>query len=754
MNVNDFKRIISSFADRPTDLEFDKGKLLTEIRGELIEARVFNKDSVLHIEENDNEYTAIAWIRDRIANLPQLAERILDFIPDDKSFVTPEGKLLDELDYDPEEKEQSVYDTTDKLIEIFDRKIPGTTSIVYLTSDAGEGKTTLINQLARKQASNFKNKTSDWLLLPIPLGGRPFLRFDDIVIASIVNHFRFRYLYYESFLELVKLGLIVPAFDGFEEMFMQSSTGEALSATSGLINKLSSSGSILIAARKAYFDYKSFSSQAKLLDTINGSVSFAKLAIERWDKCQFIEYASKKGIENQNEIFDIVSNKLGSTSHPILTRPVLVKQLLDVFQDLCNITELVTRLESVKNYFPSFVHAIVAREANLKWIDTSGEPYKPILSVDEHYEFLALIAEEMWINNSDTIKESVLDLIAEMFAEHKKFNIGITRQIKERIKQHALLVSDDLSYNTYRFDHEEFYEFFLGASLAFYIDRKQLHDVKNLLRKGPLPNQTTDSCISIIKNRSSEIIKVKEFLDTLLKGENQFSYVKENLSNIIVQLLSHESFESIRISQYEFPINSFITIDLRNVIFEDCHFQNTSLHSSRLVNCSFVQCNFDRIETNNSTLLKDVKFIDCDVLTAYDITRDKGYYDEFSITKFLIEKGVTIQSAIDISTNYEIVEDENLELTEKALRRFIRQNGPINDNIFKMRLGNRADHFFKKIIPDLLQHNILTELEYIGQGQKRRFKLGVRFHQIEEALNESKGSYTKFLEYFNENSKN
>lgn len=748
MNINDFKRIITSFADRPTDLQFDKGQLLTEIRGELIQAVVSTKAGVLYVEENGTEYTALSWIKNRISNLPQLADRILDFIPVDKSFVYPEGTLLDELEYDPEEKEQDVSNTINRLIEIFERKIPGTSSIVYLTSDAGEGKTTLINQLAHQQAQNFKDKKSDWLLLPIPLGGRPFLRFDDIVIASIVNNLRFRYLYYDSFLELVKLGLIVPAFDGFEEMFMQSSTGEALSATSGLINKLNSSGAILIAARKAYFDYKSFSSQAKLLDTISGSVSFARMAIKRWDKEQFLEYSRKKGIVNPEEIFDVVSNKLGSENHPILTRPVLVKQLLDVFNDICSITELISKLKSVNDYFPSFVNAIVEREANLKWIDTSGEPFKPILTVEEHYEFLALIAEEMWINNSDSIKDNVLDVIAEMFAEQKQLGISITRQIKERIKQHALLINDDPNNPTYRFDHEEFFEFFLGIALSQYILNKKFHDTKTLLKKGPIPDQASESCISKIKSENVDCMEKKEFLESILKNENQFSYAKENVSNLIIRLLNHEQLQSVRINNYEFPINSFTSIDLRNITFEECHFQNTSLHSSKIINCTFINCSFDRIETNNSTILKNVKFMECQVSTAFDNTREKGYYDDFSISKFLNEKGIDVQNAKDIEISYQSVDDEDLEITEKALRRFIRQNSAINDHVFKTRLGNKADHFFKKIIPELLSHNILIELEYLGKGQKRRFKLGARFSQIDSALNLSNGNYQKFLEYF------
>lgn len=748
MNIADFKRILTSFADKPTDLEFEKGTLLTEIRGELIQAKILNKEGVLFVQENGIEDTASNWIRNRIACLPQLADRIIDYIPTDKSFVNPCGKLIDELEFDPMEKEQDVSQTTDKLAEILSRRIAGTSSIVYLTSDAGEGKTTLINQLANQQARNFKEKKSDWLLLPVPLGGRPFLRFDDIVIASIVNKLRFRYLYYDSFIELVRLGFIVPAFDGFEEMFMQSSTTEALTATGGLINKLHSSGSILIAARKAYFEYKSFSSQAKFLDTINSSVSvsFARLKIERWNKEQFVEYCSNNAIQNSEEIYDLVSEKLNDKSHPILTRPVLVKQLIDVFMDIGDVRKLVSKLESVKNYFPAFVNAIIEREANHKWIDSSGETFKPILTVDQHYELLSLLAEEMWVNSSDSLKDSVLDLISEMFAEQNGFDIQTSRQIKERIKQHALIVRTDPNNSSYSFDHEEFYEFFLGIAIANNILNNKIQDAKSLLKKSPLPFQASDSIVSRIKTQTKSYDEIISKLDSLVKGENQFSYVKENAGNIVIRILSNEKLPNILIKNYELPINSFFTVELDGITFEECHFQTTSLAASKISNCNFIRCLFDRVEMNHNTSFNTVKLIDCEISTVYDTTKDKGYYEKYSIELFLKEKGLKVEKtkAEQEVSPVEDLDDESLEITEKALRRFVRSNTPISDAIFKMRLGPKANLFFKEILPDLIKHNILVEVE----RQKSMYKLGVSFAQIEDALKNSKGSYDNFIKQF------
>lgn len=163
----------------------------------------------------------------------------------------------------------------------------------YLISDAGEGKTTIVNQLARQQARAYQKMQTDWLLIPFELGGRPFLRFDDIIVAVLMNKLKFPMLYYGAFIELVKLGVVIPAFDGFEEMFMESSTGEALSSLSSIVNNMESKGRILISARKAYFDYKSLASQFKTADTMKSNwVSASKLSIERWEKEQFIDYAA------------------------------------------------------------------------------------------------------------------------------------------------------------------------------------------------------------------------------------------------------------------------------------------------------------------------------------------------------------------------------------------------------------------------------------------------------------------------------
>jgi hypothetical protein len=752
MNIKDFQRILTSFADRPTDFQFEKGRLLTEIRGELIEATVYGKDHTLYVNENDSEEPAIKWIVNRIACLPQLADRIVDFISTDNSFVTPSGTFLDDIEFDPEEKEKKVENSIDALMEIFDRKIPGTSNIVYLTSDAGEGKTTLIDNLALIQAKRFKEKKTDWLVLPVPLGGKPFLRFDDIVIASIVNNFRFRYLYYDSFIELVRLGCIVPAFDGFEEMFLSNSTGEALSATAGLINKMDSSGSLLIAARKAYFDYQDFGHQANMWGSIQRSVSFSKLTISRWDRDKFIEYADKRGLKNGLEVYELISAKLKS-EHAILTRPVLVKQLFDVFTDMRDINDLVRKLDSAISYFPAFVEAIIIREANTKWIDNSGEPFKPILSVEQHYELLSYIAEEMWLNSTDSLNGSVVDLISEMFVDQYKIPIGLSRQVKERLKQHALIIKGGTSSDSYRFDHEEFKDYFLGICMAYKILSNKIFEIRNILNRGVMPRQSIESLTSRLKLSVADFDQIHNLLNVVIKGESQFSYVKENAGNILMQVINDTYPDECRIVNYEFPGNSLLTVKLNNLVFENCHFQSTSTHHSYFVNCKFINCQFDRIEVNDSAEFSGVFFDGCEISVLIDAEKEAGFHDRYSIEAFLRNLGILFPEEPDDEqpANVIVMEaDEELLLVERAMKKFIRSNNPLNENVFKVKLGASYEYFIRRLVPDLLRHGILEEVSYTGKGSQRRFKLGITFDKLNSAITGCNGSYSKFLEHFDQ----
>lgn len=752
MSFEDLKRILRAFADDPSDLELSKGKLLFQIRDELIEAEVFNREGSLIVSESGVEELASRWLVSRIARLPQLAERILSYIPNEVHFVTPAGSLLDELELAPSDEQIQVSNASSTVCEVLGRRPGGATHVLYLTSDAGEGKSTLINHIARTQAEAYKRKKTDWLLVPITLGGRPFLRFDDVVIGALVNRLRFPFFYYEAFLELVKIGVLVPAFDGFEEMFVQSSSGEALSALGNLMSTLDSAGSVLIAARKAYFEYKSFATQAKLFDAIGSdSVAFSRLSLRRWDRDQFLTYASKRGIQEPDRVYEDVAQRLGP-SHPLLTRAVLVRRLLDVADEAEGRAELLQAFGSTPyDYFYQFVNTIIEREAYEKWIDTSGDPAQSLLSVDEHHQLLSLLAQEMWITSTDVLKDEMLDIYADLFSESRRKPAAIARQTKERLKQHSLITSANSNRTSFSFDHEEFRNFFLGQAVGRRLAEGADAELRSILRVGPLPPDAFDAAVQFLRRSESDLRSAAERLESISRTEIATSFTRENAGGLISRMLDRgeQILTDCTITYVVFPPDTLRGRSVERIVFKACNFQASSLEESSILSCIFEDCSFENLEFYASSLVQDSNMINCQVFSISPPDRATRIFGPDAISGALRELGFNIQQADDENRlpSEGNGADENVQLIDRALRAFLR-NTHVNENVFKQRLGVRSNQFLDQVLPTLLRIGVIEELQYAGGGNQRRFRLGVPMLDIEAAMASSGGNYDELVNHF------
>ncbi len=187
MQIDSFKRIVTTFADPQTEILVERDRAIIQVNGNLIEVSLKLHSGEIHVADSGREMPANQWILARLAQLPLLADRLSTTVPATKPFVAPEADLLESLEQKPGDQVDHVQDALSAALNVLDRRSPLETTVLYVTSDAGEGKTSLINEMARRQAERFKNHVSDWLLVPIPLGGRHFLRFDDITVGALQN---------------------------------------------------------------------------------------------------------------------------------------------------------------------------------------------------------------------------------------------------------------------------------------------------------------------------------------------------------------------------------------------------------------------------------------------------------------------------------------------------------------------------------------------------------------------------------------
>ena len=745
MDETSFKRILTTFTDSPADLDLHKGHLLIQLRDEIIEASISRRDGSIYVVDGGHEYTGLRWIIERVARLQLLGDRLLSYVEPEPWFVTPGANITDELELAALDDPTHSTDALRSLSELVSRDRVGTSAVVYLVSDAGEGKTTLINTLTRQQADLYKRKRASWLLLPISLGGRPFLRFDDVVAATLLNRFRFP-LFFDSFIELARLGVIVPALDGFEEMFVESAAGDAASALGNLMNLLESSGTVLVAARQAYFDYKNLDTQARLYDALSGqSVSFSCVRIRRWTQTQFVDYARQRGLPSPEAAHRHLSTHLGVT-HPLLTRAVLASRIVELALEEGSLDNVTSQLDAgATDYFAELIRPILRREAG-KWVDKSGEPYKPLLSTDEHFGLLEALAREMWVGETAVVPIELLEYVAELFCSDRQKSATTTRQVLERIKQHALLVNQGNSTRgSYQFDHEEFYHYFLGRAVSLLLSSDDATGIKAAIRRSSLPQLSIDTAAILLRTRSGAVASAVDQANTICQTEPSASFVRENAGAIIIRLLNGIEDGQRTVKGLTFPRDSLDGRSFIDVQFVNCEFAESGIDEGGLRRVSFRGCRFDVLYVKSSQALKGILLTECQVrgVAPPGLT---PRYDPLEIDKLLAGlTGKGLVSASGVSAQQSTERDEALRHTERILRRFLRAT-EINENIMRQATGHYANQFFREVLPDLERNGIVRRVRYLGSGQQGRYKLGRPLQDLSDALKRSEGHFQRFVD--------
>jgi hypothetical protein len=747
MDVRTLKNTLAAFVDRPGSFAVDRGDLLVQIGDEVITARISVYEGRVVVSEGGVDDSAENWIARRIANLPLLADRIIETCGMDL-FVKPKGEFLDEIDRMPTEIPESVPNALEKVKGFLDRRPAGTCSVLYLTSDAGEGKTTLIKKLAYEQAVAFRRRDVDWLLVPVNLGGRPFLRFDDVVAAALLNNFHFRRVYYEGFVELVRLGYIVPALDGFEEIFVETDEGGAVSSLGTLIRNMRGEGSLLIAARRAYFEFKSLQSQAKLLDALpDTDVSFGRIRLERWGRQEFIEFCRGYGVGDPEELYEEVSARI-TTEHPLLTRAVFVKKLADIAKGSGRNQFLLEVRPESEDFFSPFIDGILQREINEKWIDKHGEPPQPLISLSDHHELLGMIAEEMWLGKTGSLSSEMCASLAELFCESKHLNPAVTRQVRERLETHALLVSTDALNSRLEFDHEHFREFFLGERIGYYLATEAAPDLRKMLRVDLVPNWALDTSVSTALRAGATAANLVRFVVNTAKSESPVSFVRENSGALCIRLLDRKEHGDYSIDGLTFPSNFLQGRNLTHVEFQNCYFHPSALDDSILSQVRFVKCEFERLDLPQDYKFAGVQMIDSSVLSLTLRMDDYSWdiYDPARICKHLESIGVSILGiqCAEVEIPEAAAIDPELEIVTKILHVFMRST-QVSENVLALRLGVRAPMFFSQVKDVLISAGLLQQVKHRGGGQMERYRLGIPWRSASEALAAANGSYHRFV---------
>jgi len=757
MQSEDFKRIVATFADQENEFVTSGGTLLMYIRGKLVQAKIKDDPqkgiSVIH---NEAEYSARSWIFSYLAKLDDLAQRIIDYIHPPENYVSPNVNLLD-WQNKPEEKDSSI----DSLILLRKRltEFPaGMTSINFLTSDAGEGKTSLIEKISVEQAQDFKKNKTGSLILPVSLGGRSFLRFDDVVIGALMNRLRFPYLYYDSFIELIKMNAIIPAFDGFEEVLVDVSSAEAVTAVGHLADQLSSSGTLLFAARKAYFD-KSVNSQAKLFESIeqDQDVQIQRFALDRWDREVFIQYATRRGVSNPGHFYKQVKKRLGSENHPMLTRAVLVRRLIDLANEGDDLDNFLDKLgQTQEDYFVEFIEVIVKREAHEKWINRSGTEQSLLLTLDQHHQLLSQIASEMWVNAVDALRFDLIELIIEFFASENDINSDVERQICRRIQDHSLLKEDKSQgptrHDRIRFDHEDIQEFYLGQSLGRSLIKSDNSEARLILNAQTLSNPVILEASRYLKKHQNKITvdEVLFNIEELAQEKPRVSYTRDNCGLLMIRLVQYAN-DTHQIKETNFPPNSLQQRKVKGLTVNNSLFGSTGLDHVTLTKCQFNDCRFVELIFNDDSKpnFDGTTFYNCtfDSVSIWngDDEEPQKIFNPDKIHAVLKDKDILVKGKISEDIGRDISEPTIMDMDMKTALKFIRmfnRSTTINESGIQKRLTKKSNHFMNQILPELKKAKLIG----VTNKSNSNYRLLVSQSEIDRLVDKSGSIFERFIQ--------
>lgn len=210
---------------------------------------------------------------------------------------------------------------------------PFATRVVFITADAGQGKTILLRQYQRAQAEAFLAGTSASLFWHVDLQGRQLVRLSEALMGDL-GDLRVTGLWMPAILKLIQWRVIVLAIDGFDELAAEQGSTDALGALAMLVRQLDGHGVVVAASRRTFFDTEDYLTRAGLLRrSVAAACEFDQIALDPWSPVEVRKFfetfeLNGKGLDDPSGTLTALVSELGGDGqHPMLTRPFLVSQL-------------------------------------------------------------------------------------------------------------------------------------------------------------------------------------------------------------------------------------------------------------------------------------------------------------------------------------------------------------------------------------------------------------------------------------------
>lgn len=718
--IKQIKADISTFAD-------DMDEVYVQGNGELTYQRFGNIISVRLVERNNQsagiiyegkEYDYTDFLATKLADLNSFAKKIIQKDADESNcYVDPEATLV------------KVYgQKTGKASDILrseceDEQWSGT-RIAFVTADAGHGKSFLLKQFQRTQAKKYLDGTSNYLFWHIDLHGRELVRLNEAIMYEL-GDLRITGLYYNSIITLIRNGLIILGIDGFDELAAEKGGDVALGSLTNLVSELEGDGKLVAASRRTFFNTQDYIQRTGMMhQRIDSDCEFDEIRLHNWSEEQCVSYIGLYHSNPEEEYKKLVSLLHSTINHPLLERPFLFTKIVSfAYHDNMTPYEFVSNggesdLDSINKIIATFVK----REVN-KWSTTEKDTGKPYLDFDQHMRLLADVANEMWLEQKDSVTIETIEFILTMLFDEWKTDVSLKPMITRMAGSHALLPKSNIGDRYRKFDHDEFRNYFLAMSLEHILTKAVEEDnfmaVKSFLKVAQLPDAVSQYLtLQISKAKIMDIVKG---LLKMEEGDWKATYVQPNIGTILPFLFHHlNQSETISINQkITFSSLVFENKTINNIKFHDCSFINVSFKNTHFRNIVFDSCTFTEIKIHEKSHNEFENVIindNCTINTVTIVQSEEESYSEYSpyninglLQKQGFERGIIEEKNPNILPK--VKNPDYRKLVKRFLNKYIKATYQYEKNILDDPIYNsgKRDIIMDDIIPLLLEHNIIEQ---------------------------------------------
>jgi hypothetical protein len=634
--MKEIDTLIKELADSPDDFDRQAGKILFLRQGREFELNLKDLPGCGLVVMVDNESKQPEpvpfeeYIQGTVLELPRLATQIIKVMDlaakaRPAPFIEGPSELVIAYDH------QNLDETGNALLNILREPEVGTTTLIQLMAGAGQGKTILLENLAKRSCQQYRPVSHPIpIILSVDLLGRYVGTVDDAIAGSLNNTYRFLNLSQRDVALCMRQRWIILALDGFDELVARIGVRDAFARITELLDQLENSGTVVLSARETFFELHQISAAIRsYLQPKVGSYSTKMIRLLPWTEKQATSVFRLLGsTDPSKDLADLLGSFQDDRS--VVLQPFFMTRLADLWmkgERFAQAAADLTRQGRTKYIIERYVD----REVTEKWVDRDR---KPILTGDGHSALLGGIAEEMWRSSTTKLSHEDLRLACLLSLENMKLPVAQQEIILDRIPTHCVFTAKE---GRYTFVHDRFLQYYLARQLSIYLLHGNADNVRDILCLKDIGPEIVDWVVWMLGAEIDSQEAGLACLMDMMKGRED-KLAADNASRLIAGLLDGY-FKGFTVQKLEFSGECLAGRNFRNIQFADCDFWYVNICNSVFQECKFVRCKLSSLQMNKRTLLTDTVFDESQALAVEREEDGQALFDPIEVENALKQRG-------------------------------------------------------------------------------------------------------------------